>query len=395
MVLVLTVVGTAQAHDGYVQFDPKSSHVDTNGHVQLYFYNSDGNPRPVIVLIQGNPVGTSDGQPIPPHKGVYINVGARPTGVTFKYTDQPSDKPSAMADGQFTPAKEKEKPDDNRVKWFLDIKWFVDRFEHWRQAVTNPEQYLKPGFQPTEEQLFNGLDFFFAMLLLSLVIYAPLGAKKQGDFTDKSKVAINAVLGLLFAGAVANAWYFAFWLLGGTASFSGTFLAYVYAASPFVPIMALASLIIARGLPPHLQHLAVNPKTARDAFKQAKDDPRTSQGMVGLGGIAWWGVLGWSACVLLRCFSFIHEVGGWKFVGAIALSALSVVVIAGLVGPILQWLSRLFGGDEDDTPDSGVSAALANIQAQNAQILGLLQVQKQPAPVVVEEPRAGQLLRSN
>jgi hypothetical protein len=122
LVLAFTVVGTTHAHQGHVKFDPKASYIDTNGHVQLYFYNSDSNPRPVIVLIptgegtgQANPVGTSDGQPIPPQKGAYINVGVRPNGVTFRYTDQPSDKPSDMAAGQFSPAREPKKPAENSI----------------------------------------------------------------------------------------------------------------------------------------------------------------------------------------------------------------------------------------------------------------------------------------
>ena len=124
MVLALTVVSGVQAHKGDVAFQAKDSYVDGNGHVQLYFYNSADAPRPIIVLIQGNPLGTSDGKPIPAKKGVYINAGVRPNGVTFKYTDEPSDKSDSMAGGQFTLAKEKEKPADNRIVgvWRGEVK---------------------------------------------------------------------------------------------------------------------------------------------------------------------------------------------------------------------------------------------------------------------------------
>jgi hypothetical protein len=111
LALALTFAGSAQAHKGLVTFDPKASYVDPTDHVQLYFFNKSDEAVPLVVLIQGNvfsPARTAG--KVPPQKGVYIDVGVRPNGVTFKYSDEPSDKPDSFVDGQFDPRKEKPAP---------------------------------------------------------------------------------------------------------------------------------------------------------------------------------------------------------------------------------------------------------------------------------------------
>lgn len=57
------------------------------------------------------------------------------------------------------------------------------------------------------------------------------------------------MVGLASSAVIAMTWHFVFSLLGGGASFSGTYLAYVYAGRPYVPLSAFSSLIVFASLP--------------------------------------------------------------------------------------------------------------------------------------------------
>jgi hypothetical protein len=214
------------------------------------------------------------------------------------------------------------------------------RFERWRQAVLNPEQFLQPAFQPTEDQLSDGLEFYLIMFIVSFIFVAPLALAAKGEVANKTKIAINGALGLLFTGLVAMPWYAAFWLLGGNGSFSGTLLAYIYAATPYLPPTAFCGLIVFAGLPTRLRAYALNPATAQLAMKSAAEDPSTSKGMLGLGSLGTLGLIIWSVIVIFRSFSFVHGVTGWKLAGAILLS----MVFAAPVSAVLRKVATLFQG---------------------------------------------------
>jgi hypothetical protein len=217
------------------------------------------------------------------------------------------------------------------------VKYILEVLGKWMDAISNPWQFMGQAFQPGSEQVYDGLEFYLTMLLVTFVPYAPVAFSQKGEMGDKMRVATNAILGLVSSAVLAMTWHFSFWLVGGQASFGGTYLAYVWAVSPYLPLMTLASLVAVAGLPPHLRRYALNPSTAQEALKRVNEDPRTSMGLVAVGSLGALAVLGWSIIMLLRCFCFVHDVSGWRLVGAILLS----VVLAAPVGRVLKGLSSL------------------------------------------------------
>ncbi|MFO0928040.1 MAG: YIP1 family protein [Gemmataceae bacterium] len=220
------------------------------------------------------------------------------------------------------------------------VKEAMVGFERWKQALLNPQQFLEVGFQPTEDQLTEGLEFYLMMFVVSFVLFAPLALAARGEVATKTKVIINGALGLLFTALVAMTWFAAFWLLGGHSNFTGTLLAYIYSATPYLPPTAFCSLLIFTGLPTELRAYALNPATAQAAMQVAAEDPQTSKGMVALGGLGSLGLMLWSVVVVFRSFGFVHELSGWKFAAAIALS----IVVAAPVSSVLRRLSLALQG---------------------------------------------------
>jgi hypothetical protein len=222
-------------------------------------------------------------------------------------------------------------------------------FKAWRQAVEGPEQFLAQAFDPSEAQLLDGLELYLVMMSVSLLFTAPLALWQRGNLQDRSKGVANTVLGLLFTGLVAMTWHIAFWLFGGASGFTGTYLAYIYAAAPLVPLLAFSSVLVFAGLPPYLRRFALSPATSRQAVMLAQDDPRTQRGLVALGGLLSFGLMVWSAIALLRALSFVHNLSGWRLVGAIVLSMLLAVP----VGAVLRAVSAVL------RPEGGELSALS------------------------------------
>ena len=217
------------------------------------------------------------------------------------------------------------------------FKQVLKFIETWIQSISNPKQFLGPDFDPSREVLMDGLEFFLAMLAASIILSAPV-AFAQKDL--KVKAAVNAVVGLLASAAVAIVWHFPFWLLGGKASFSGSYLAYVYASSPYMPIFTFAGLITLAGLPPRLRPLAMNPATAQPAIQLAlaENDEQTSKHLVLLGGLLSLAVMIWSFIILFSCFRLVHGLGGWRLAVATVLSfalAIPVSLVFQKLAPIL------------------------------------------------------------
>jgi hypothetical protein len=227
-------------------------------------------------------------------------------------------------------------------------KEFLEGFKKWREAISDPKHFVQPGFDPTEDQLIEGIEFYLMLFSVSFVFLAPLVLTSKGETADKSKAAINAAIGLMFTGILAMTWFFAFWLMGGTSTIAGTFVTYIYAAGPYLPLFSALGLLIYTGLPERYRRAAMNPATTQAAMNAAVQDPETSKGPVMLGGCAAVGIMIWSMIVVFRCFSYVHEVNGWKLAGAIVLS----LIVSAPVSAVLKKLSALIQG----TP--GVSESL-------------------------------------
>jgi Yip1 domain len=223
----------------------------------------------------------------------------------------------------------------------------------WAQAISDPQQFLSPSFQPTDEQITRGLEFYFAMIAVSLLLYAPfvLGSHKS-ELGDKAGLAASAFVGLFSTALLAMSWHFAFWLLGGASTFSGTYLAYVYAGSPFTPLITFSSLIIFGALPPDLRRYAINPTTAQKGMVRAWADPRTNKILFLLGTLLGLVFIVWSLIVMFRCMSFVQNVGGLGLVGAIVL----ILLITAVVGYVLKAVQSVFNPTSDETLPPGSAA---------------------------------------
>lgn len=211
--------------------------------------------------------------------------------------------------------------------------------ETWIQALSNPERFLQPSFQPNEGQMINGMEFYAFLLIVSILLGAPLVLAQKGDFADKTRLAANGVFGVLSVTAIALMWHVSFRMLGGKSSFTGTYLAYVYAAGPYIPLTSLAIWIVASGFPRHLLVYWTNPAMAQHGLERAKSDPGTATGMVLLGCIVTYGITLWGLVVALRSFSYVHEISGWRFFWAILLSMVITIPLTAVLkrmGTMLQ-----------------------------------------------------------
>ena len=155
--------------------------------------------------------------------------------------------------------------------------------ETWKHALLDPKAFLSPGFTPSESQLLDGLVFFFWMSGVAMLLLMPFTLSQQGDFGAKLKLTAQALVGVMTAVVMAMAWHFSFALMGGTASFSGTFLGYVWAGGPYVPLSGLCTLLSLAGLPRELRKMAFNPASMQVAMARMREGG-TGGGGAGLGG---------------------------------------------------------------------------------------------------------------
>jgi hypothetical protein len=225
---------------------------------------------------------------------------------------------------------------------FIDIRSWIEYLltivHQWSSAISNPKQFLTPHFQPGDNQVIDGLQFYFPILVFSLLLYAPFVLGRKSEFAEKIRLLASTVVGLLIGLAAALSWHLAFWLMGGGASFSGTYLVSVYAGAPYVPLISIFSLFLLGALPPELQPLALNPATTQKAMQLGMADPRTNTVAVAFGSLLVLGITVWMTFVMFRCMSFVHSLGGWRLVVAIVVSLL----IGSFVFRIFQFIQAMF-----------------------------------------------------
>lgn len=218
--------------------------------------------------------------------------------------------------------------------------------KNWADAISDPVRKVTQA-KPWEEHIGEGLLFFLAMVTVSTLLSAPIAFQQKGDFGNKVRPAFNAVFGLIMSALVALVWHFPFVWLGGRANFAGSYLAYCYGYSPYMPLIAFAGLILAAGLPRELRKLATNPATVQQAFALAQNHPDTSKGSIALGCGATFLAIGWATFVTFRDLGVVHDLRGSRLAGAVLLSLL----ISAPVGVVLQRIGTLFvPAPEDSTP---------------------------------------------
>ena len=223
---------------------------------------------------------------------------------------------------------------------------FVLQFsQKWAQALAAPTQFLSPGFQPTSDQIVQGLEFYFGILGLSLLIYAPfiLGSGK-GELGEKAQLLSITLVGLSAGAMVAVSWHFVFWLFGGQSDFAGTYLAYIYSAGPIAPLITISSVIIFSALPPDLRKYALSPATAQKAFQLGLKDPRTSNAKIIFGGLLSFLLMVYSIIIQFSSMRFVQNVSGWRLVPLVFL----LIIVTMIVGVLFQSIQGAFYPSFDD-----------------------------------------------
>ena len=215
------------------------------------------------------------------------------------------------------------------------LVWFI---EQWSLAIREPKHALVPGLKADDPVVVDALEYYLATLAFSLILQSPFILGQLGDLAEKLRLAAASVFGLVEMTIFALVTHIAFSKAGGTAGFSGTFMASVYASAPYTPLIALAGLLVFAALPPHEQHHALSPIAGPAVLKRVWNDPQTKHGLVILGSLGGTGIAIWSGLVQLASMKFVHQLGFWRFILALIYS----VVLAAIVVPILKAIGKVF-----------------------------------------------------
>jgi Yip1 domain len=198
------------------------------------------------------------------------------------------------------------------------LKIFVNSlpqyFDLWMSAISDPGHFLKQGFRPTNAEITEGLKFYLAVMAASLIVFGLITIfVEQGSLAIKAKMLANGLLGIVFLFVAAIVIHFPIWLLGGAGTFYGTLLAYIYAGTPYAPLIAIAQWVLVAGMPPRLRRYALNPATAQVAGQVAGQDPETDKVTFFIGSLIVLGLTGWTIYLTFRWLSIVHDMSFWRF----------------------------------------------------------------------------------
>lgn len=222
-----------------------------------------------------------------------------------------------------------------------EIEKMLELCKRWFSSISEPKNFLDVAFHPSEQAIFAGIEFYIALLVISLLLSSPIFLSLRGPYSDKIRLMARGIIGLVSSAIITMTWHFSFWLFDGQATFAGTYLAYVYVWGPYLPLITAISLIIFSGLPASLRVYALNPAMKQEELAKAMNDPETSRGLVGFGTLMIFGITLWVFVLQFRCLSYVHNVFGWKLAGAILVS----LILMGPVGMILKRLGTLSYSD--------------------------------------------------
>jgi len=209
-------------------------------------------------------------------------------------------------------------------------------FATWWAALTDPWQFLVAGFHPSPEQFAAGLEFYarIFVVVMAILLMVVLACGK-GSIGIKAKMLGYGLIGLVTVVLTAVTMHFSFWLLGGKANFSGTCLAYIYAAGPYQPLIAFASWIITSAMPAELRPYMLNPFTASKAGALAAKHPETDHLTAAFGTLVMTGLILWTLYLVLRALSFVQELGIFRSLLAFAIG----LIMIGIVNHVLMRMS--------------------------------------------------------
>jgi hypothetical protein len=210
-------------------------------------------------------------------------------------------------------------------------------FATWWAALNDPWQFVTPAFHPTPEQFAAAMEFYariFVIVMAILLMIVLASGRKGGGY--RFKMLGFGLLGLATFALTAVAMYLSFWLFGGDASFSGTCVAYIYAAGPYQPFVAFASWMMTAAIPAELRPAMLNPFTASHAGKAAAEHADTDKFTLFLGLAAFYAVTIWTLILIFRVLRYVHETG-------FLVSLLAFFMGLMLVGLLSRVIMRLMG----------------------------------------------------
>lgn len=191
----------------------------------------------------------------------------------------------------------------------------------WFESISEPTKMLTKGFQPSDEQLIYGLEFFLFIISISFLFYVPLVAIRDEQFGNRLKVAARILLTLTRLLVLWLFLHLVFNWLGGKANFAGTLLAYIYSGAPYLPIMSFFSMIMIAGLPADLRVQALNPLTATKALQDAQSRYDTHHGIIAIGSLLSLLATLAATIITLKSMAYIHDLSTLRIIQALFLSS--------------------------------------------------------------------------
>ena len=219
---------------------------------------------------------------------------------------------------------------------------FRQGLSRWSEAVASPSSFMTSPFKPTEQQVIEGLVFYIAMLAITLAFYLLLAVfVGRKDLAAGARSLANAMFGLVFFLLTAMAIHFPFSWLGGQSDFWGTCLAYIYATTPYLPVLAVLMWIMVASIPADLRPYVLSPSTSQQAGALAAQSEETDKFPFYFSCFAAMILMVWNLFRLFQTLSFAHDLSGWSLAGAIVLSML----VTGLIKKLFDPIARLIIGE--------------------------------------------------
>ena len=214
---------------------------------------------------------------------------------------------------------------------------FIQGVGKWSLAISAPDRFLAAAFEPSEKQIIESLVFYIAMLTITLFLFLLLAvAVGRKDLAAGAKVLGSAMFSLIFFMILSVAFYFSFWLLGGKSGFWGTCVAYIYSATPYLPILAFLSWMMVSAMPADLRPFALNPGTAELAGRLAVESDETEKFPFYFSMAAYFAVMFIGLFRTFQSLALVHDMGSWQLAGAIILYLLTAGVMKKLFDPITK-----------------------------------------------------------
>ena len=224
------------------------------------------------------------------------------------------------------------------------VDWLRALYESWLAVISAPADRIGPAYQPDADTVWQAVRFWFRMIAVGFVLSTPMALAVPGGVGDKMRVVFVMLLSLIVGGITVLTFHFPFLWFDGRASLAGSFVTYIYAWGPYIPLQVFGSLILLAGVPPGLRRQVISPSSAAVASGLAFQDDGGFPPMIWLGLLCSWGVQFWGLYVVFRCLSLAHSLEGWEqHAKAIGVAFLIFMPVSAM----LQQLNTLAAAERD------------------------------------------------